>query len=58
MVSADVDRLFNDLNETSGLTAVGSKVLDLRGNCGAVTAASATARANLAEKGFTVSFNV
>ncbi|HOR79301.1 MAG TPA: hypothetical protein PLG04_11040, partial [Anaerolineaceae bacterium] len=58
MPSADVDRLFNDLDATAGLTAVGQKVLDLRGNCGAVTAASATARANLAAKGFTVSFNV
>jgi len=59
MPSADVDRLFNDLDATPGLTAVGwSKLLDLRGNCGAVTAASATARANLAAKGFTVSFNV
>jgi len=58
MVSEDVDRLFNDLDATAGLTAVGQKVLDLRGNCGAVTAASATARANLAAMGFTVSFNV
>jgi hypothetical protein len=57
MPSADVDRLFNDLDATSGLTAVGQKLLDLRGNCGAVTAASETARANLAAKGFAVSYN-
>jgi len=57
MPTADTDRLFIDIDATC-TTASGDKVLDARGSCGAVTAASETARANLAAKGFTVSFNV
>ena len=55
MVTADVDRLFIDINATC-TTASTEKVLDARGNCGVVTAASATARTSLAAKGFAVSF--
>jgi hypothetical protein len=57
MPTADTDRLFIDIDATC-TTASDEKVLDACGNCGAVTEASETARANLAEKGFTVSFNV
>jgi len=56
MVTADVDRLFIDINATC-TTASGEKKLDARGNCGAVTSASSAARASLAAKGFAVSYN-
>ena len=56
MPSADVDRLCIDL-ATYTTSATGNKVLDLRGNCGAATSASATARAYLAGLGISVSVN-
>ena len=56
MVTADVDRLFIDVN-TYCTTASDEKVLDARGNCGAVTADSSAARASLVSKGFEVSYN-
>jgi len=56
MPTADTDRLFIDIDATC-TTASNEKLLDARGSCGAVTAASETARANLAAKGFAVSFN-
>lgn len=56
MASADVDRLCIDL-ATYTTSATGNKVLDLRGNCGAATSASATARAYLAGLGIAVSVN-
>jgi hypothetical protein len=56
MPSADVDRLCNDL-ATYTTSATGNKVLDLRGNCGVATSASATARAYLAGLGVSVSVN-
>jgi hypothetical protein len=56
MPTADTDRLFIDIDATC-TTANGDKVLDARGNCGAVTEASETARTSLADKGFAVSYN-
>jgi len=56
MVTADVDRLFIDVDATC-TTASTEKSLDVRGNCGAVTADSSAARASLAAKGFAVSYN-
>ena len=56
MVTADVDRLFIDVDATC-TTAVNEKIFDARGNCGAVTSASSAARASLAAKGFEVSYN-
>ena len=56
MVTADVDRLFIDVN-TYCTTASNEKVLDAQGNCGAVTSASDAARASLAAKEFAVSYN-
>ena len=56
MVTADVDRLFIDIDATC-TTASNEKVLDARGNCGAVTSASSAARTSLATKGFEVSYN-
>ena len=56
MPTADTDRLFIDVDATC-TTASNEKVLDARGNCGAVTAASSAARTALVAKGFTVSYN-
>lgn len=56
MVTANVDRLFIDVN-TYCTTASTEKILDARGNCGAVTSTSSTARASLTNKGFAVSYN-
>lgn len=56
MVTADVDRLFIDIDATC-TTASGEKALDASGNCGAVTSASSAARTSLAGKGFAVSYN-
>ena len=56
MPTADTDRLFIDV-DTYCTTASTGKVLDARGSCGAVTAASSAARASLVAKGFAVSFN-
>ena len=49
MVTADVDRLFIDVDATC-TTASTEKVLDARGNCGAVTADSSAARTSLSSK--------
>jgi hypothetical protein len=56
MPTADTDRLFIDIDATC-TTASGDKVLDARGNCGAVTADSFAARSSLVAKGFAVSYN-
>ena len=56
MVTADVDRLFNDV-DTYCTTASYEKVLDAQGNCGPVTSASSDARTSLTGKGFAVSYN-
>ena len=56
MVTADVDRLFIDVDATC-TTASEAKALDARGNCGAVTSASDAARTSLVSKGFAVSYN-
>jgi len=57
MPSADVDRLLIDLAATSGIKAVSTKLIDLRGNCGARTSASDAAVATLTTAGFTVYTN-
>ena len=57
MVSADVDRILIDIASTANLAAVGYKVLDLGGNCGAHTSASNAAIATLTGLGFTVTVN-
>jgi hypothetical protein len=56
MTSTMVDNLLIDL-DASGVTPVGEKNIRLDGLCGAVTSASAAARANLVNKGFTVIVN-
>jgi hypothetical protein len=56
MTSTMVDNLLIDL-DASGAIAAGSKYIDLGGLCGAVTSASAAARASLVSKGFTVIVN-
>ena len=56
MPTADTDRLFIDIDATC-TTASTEKILDARGNCGAVTSASLTARTSLVAKGFAVSYN-
>ena len=56
MPTADTDRLFIDIDATC-TTASTEKILDARGSCGAVTAASSAARASLVAKGFAVSYN-
>jgi len=56
MPTADTNRLFIDVDATC-TTASMDKILDARGYCGAVTAASSAARASLAAKGFAVSYN-
>lgn len=56
MPTADTDRMFIDINATC-TTASSEKLLDARDNCGAVTAASSTARTSLVAKGFSVSYN-
>ena len=55
MVTADVDRLFIDVDATC-TTASGEKILDARGDCGAVTSASSAARTSLSSKKFAVSY--
>ena len=53
MTSAMVDNLLIDL-DASGAMPTGTKLIRLDGLCGAVTSASAAARASLVSKGFTV----
>ena len=57
MVSADVDRILIDIASTANLAAVGLKVIDLGGNCGAHTSASNAAIATLTGLGFAVTVN-
>ena len=56
MTSTMVDNLLIDL-DASGVMPTGSGFINLNGLCGAVTSASATARASLRDKGFTVVVN-
>ena len=56
MTSTMVDNLLIDL-DTSGVVPTGDGRINLNGLCGAVTAASETARASLVTKGFTVVVN-
>jgi hypothetical protein len=56
MTSTMVDNLLIDI-DASGVMPMGSGRLRLDGLCGAVTAASETARASLVNKGFTVIVN-
>jgi hypothetical protein len=56
MTSAMVDNVLIDL-DASGAMGLGSKRINLNGLCGAVTSASAAARASLVSKGFTVIVN-
>jgi Leucine-rich repeat (LRR) protein len=56
MTSTMVDNLLIDL-DASGVAPTGVKLIRLDGLCGAVTSASATARASLISKGFTVVVN-
>lgn len=56
MTSTMVDNLLIDLDE-SGVLPTGAKLIRLDGLCGAVTSASAAARASLVNKGFTVVVN-
>ena len=57
MTSTMVDNLLIDL-DASGVTPIGSGLINLDGLCGAVTSASAAARASLVNKGFTVVVNI
>jgi len=56
MTSIMVDNLLIDL-DASGATPAGNGLINLAGFCGAVTSASATARASLRDKGFKVVVN-
>jgi len=56
MTSTMVDNLLIDLDE-SGVIPTGVKLIRLDGLCGAVTSASAAARASLVNKGFIVTVN-
>ena len=56
MTSAMVDNLLIDL-DASGVMPTGDKRINLNGLCGAVTSASAAARASLTNKGFTLVYN-
>ena len=56
MTSTMVDNLLIDL-DSSGVVPTGDRKINLNGLCGAVTAASATARDSLRDKGFTVVVN-
>lgn len=56
MTSTMVDNLLIDL-DASGVTPIGNKLINLNGLCGAVTPASAAARASLVSKGFTIVVN-
>ena len=56
MTSTMVDNLLIDL-DASGVLPTGGKILNLSGLCGAVTSASASARASLVNKGFRVIVN-
>jgi hypothetical protein len=56
MTSTMVDNLLIDL-DASGVLPTGTKLIRLDGLCGAVTSASASARASLVNKGFTVVVN-
>ncbi len=56
MTSAICDRLLIDI-DASGVTPFNEKLINLNGLCGAVTSASAPARASLVTKGFTVVVN-
>jgi hypothetical protein len=56
MTSAMCDRFLIDI-DASGVTPFIEKLINLNGLCGAVTSASASARASLVNKGFTVVVN-
>jgi hypothetical protein len=56
MTSTMVDNLLIDL-DSSGSSPTGNKLIRLNGLCGAVTSASAVARASLVSKGFMVVVN-
>lgn len=56
MTSTMVDNLLIDL-DASGVPSTGEKMIRLDGLCGAVTSASAAARASLVSKGYTVTVN-
>jgi hypothetical protein len=56
MTSTMVDNLLIDL-DSSGSSPTGTKLIRLNGLCGAVTSASAVARASLVSKGFMVVVN-
>lgn len=56
MTSTMVDNLLINL-DASGVMPTGDKIINLSGLCGAVTSASAPARASLVNKGFTVVVN-
>ena len=55
ITSTEVDNIFIDIDNSP--LAVAGGTIDLRGNCGAVTAASSAARSSLAGKGYTCLFN-
>lgn len=55
ITSTMVDNIFIDLDNSPLVTGAGT--IDTRGNCGAVTSASLTARNSLASKGKTLLFN-
>ena len=55
ITSTEADNIFIDINNSP--LAVAGGTIDLRGNCGAVTSASAAARSSLAGKGYTCLFN-
>lgn len=56
MTSTMVDNLLIDI-DASGVMSIGTKLIRLDGLCGAVTSASAAARASLVSKGFTLVYN-
>jgi len=56
MTSTMVDNLLIDL-DASGVMPKGARLINLNGLCGAVTSASAPARASFVNKGFTVTVN-
>lgn len=56
MTSTMVDNLLIDL-DASGVMPTGERLINLNGLCGAVTSASAAARASLVSKGFTIVVN-
>jgi len=56
ITSTEADNIFIDIDNSP--LAVAGGTIDLRGNCGAVTAASAAARISLTIKGYTCLFNI